>query len=116
MSKPTRKQRAAIFAEQTLELYQKEYDSKYCKFTFHTCGNKEKNFCDSCEDGSNYEYFQDSKTMPDEDELTPYEQTIRALTKLAEKQTDRVEWRFYQNGIIHLQSKFVESVNELHKS
>lgn len=110
MSKPTRKQRAGIFAEQTLELYQKEYNSKYCKFTFHTCANKEKNLCDSCEDGSNYEYFQDSKTMPGEDELTPYEQTIRALIQLAEKQTDRVEWRFYQNGIIHLKEKYASCV------
>ena len=33
---------------------------KPCKFTFHTCGNNNEVFCNSCEDGNNYEFLQGS--------------------------------------------------------
>jgi hypothetical protein len=36
-----------------------------CYFGFYTCGNKELGLCSDCEDGSNYEYFQDANSFND---------------------------------------------------
>jgi hypothetical protein len=33
-----------------------------CKWGFHSCGNYQYNLCGDCEEGSNYEYFQDANT------------------------------------------------------
>jgi len=33
-----------------------------CKYGFHTCGNYQYNFCDTCNEGDNYEFLQESNT------------------------------------------------------
>ena len=35
---------------------------KYCKYNFHSCGNLKYKLCDTCDDGDNYEFFQDANT------------------------------------------------------
>ena len=41
----------------------KENNQKeFCKYNFHTCGNHKYNLCETCYDGSNYEYLQGSDT------------------------------------------------------
>lgn len=44
-----------------------------CKFDFHTCGNLKYGLCDTCDDGSNYEFFQDADTYRKIRRLTPRE-------------------------------------------
>lgn len=34
-----------------------------CKYNFHTCGNYRCNFCDTCDEGDKYEFFQESNTV-----------------------------------------------------
>ena len=45
----------------------KSTDKEICIFGFHSCGNFQYKLCDTCDDGSNYEYFQDAYTFPDDE-------------------------------------------------
>lgn len=44
-----------------------------CKYGFHTCGNYQYDFCETCDDGDNYEYLQRADGKSSYRRLTPIE-------------------------------------------
>jgi DNA (cytosine-5)-methyltransferase 1 len=44
-----------------------------CKYTYHTCGNSKYGICESCDEGSNYEYLQNENDKSFYRRLTPRE-------------------------------------------
>jgi hypothetical protein len=43
-------------------------DKEVCKYGFDSCGNIQYKLCETCEEGSNYEHFEDFYNFEKEEE------------------------------------------------